>query len=117
ACGDSFLGELQQRLAAREHDVGLTALRGDRTAPGARDGVREVDRAREAASPRPIGSDEVGGAEGAGSLGAIGFATGPEVAPSEATEDRGPTGPRALSLQRVVDLLDGIAHVKNRRPR
>src|SRR6185295_11959273 len=73
-------------------------------------GDGEGRRVRKLPPAGPIRADEIGVAELADRLGAIGLAAAPEVAPGEAAEDRGPSGVRTLALERVVDLLHRVRH-------
>ena len=72
--------------------------------------VRQLVGRRELAAVRPD-ADEIGIAEVADGGRAIRLATRPQVAAGEATEHRRTSGVRALALQRVEDLFDGVHHV------
>src|SRR5690606_31928738 len=97
--------KLEQRLAAGADDE--AAFRGLRF-PGALDGVRESIGTPEFAAVRPVRADEIRVAKGADGAGAVLLAAGPQIAPGEAAENRGPARIRAFALQRVEDFLDRI---------
>src|SRR5216683_167357 len=98
--------ELQQRFAPGAYDetsrCAWRPVRGH--AIGERFGIGV------AAAIGPVGADEVGVAKRADCAGAVGLAPRPQIAAGKAAEYRRPSGLRAFALQRVEDLLDGVAH-------
>src|SRR6266511_1748243 len=106
---DKRLIELQQRLAARADDHWTRRIQRV-TGPRRGDCRSELRRRCKSSSSRSVRTDKISVAEATGGAGAVRFPAGPEVAPREAQKHRRPTRLRALALQRVVQLLDAVAH-------
>ena len=105
-CGDERDVDLQQRLAAGQHDKSAMCLRG----PHFLDGVGQIVGRTIAAAPRAVGSDEIRVAEGADRVGAVGLVPGPQIAAGEPAQHRDATGLRALALQGLEYLFHRIGH-------
>src|SRR6185437_8380453 len=82
---DERLVELQQRLAAGADDEARRRALGR---PGAPDRAGEIRGRGEAAAARAVGADEIGVAEAAYRVGAVGLAAAPQIAAGEAAEHR-----------------------------
>ena len=102
----AFIVELQRRFASRAHHEPVCSAR----PPGPDDRGCQGTGASEHAAAGTVGADEVGVAELADGLGPIDLAPAPQVAAREAAEHRRPARLRALALQRVEQLFDGVAH-------
>src|SRR5690242_6537234 len=98
--------DLKQGLAARQHDEAMIAW----PFPGALDRGGKIVRRGVAAAVRAIHAHEIGVAETAGRGRPILLAARPEIATGEAAEHSRAAGLSPLALQRLEDLLDGIAH-------
>src|SRR5581483_8350172 len=92
--------ELQRGLAARQHREARAPAR-----PQRGDALGERLGGVEPAAARAVGADEVGVAELAYRVRAVGLAAAPQVAPGEAAEHRRAPRVRALALQRIEDLF------------
>ena len=108
ACSASISArvDLQQRLAAGQHDVAVGVLAG----PLRGDGVGEFVGRGIAAAQRAVGADKIGIAELAGRGGAVLLAAAPEIAARETAKHRRPPGMGAFALQGQKDLFDRVTH-------
>nr|GEU28565.1 hypothetical protein [Tanacetum cinerariifolium] len=99
--------ELQQRFAAREHDV---FAGGVRRRPQRVDGGGQLLGGLELAAAFAVGAHEIGVAELADGRGAVALASGPQVTARKPAEHGGAPGMGALALQRVKNLFDATDH-------
>ena len=102
--------ELQQGFTPRADYIRSPA---PVTRPTAAHHLGQLRGAVEAAAVRPH-PHEIGIAKGAHGAVPIGFATAPQIAAGEATEDRRPSGVNSFTLQRVEDFLHRV-HEKRYR--
>src|SRR5690606_25632584 len=105
--------DLQKRLAPRADDESMRIV----ALPLRRDGARQLGRRLEATATGAVDPHEIGVAEAADRLLPVTLAPGPEITARESTKDRGPSGVRALALQRVEDLFHRVSHARNMRGR
>ena len=98
--------DLQAGLTAGEDNQGGATRRS--LLPAMLNGISELSRRLEAPASRTIGAHEVGIAKHAGSLGAIGLSTAPEITPRESAKDSCSTCLSPLTLKGEKDLLDGV---------
>src|SRR4051812_12803641 len=99
------LVQLKERLSTRADDeaAAVVAIR----RPAAGDGVGQIVCTGKTTAVRTH-ANEIGVAKGADRRRAILFATRPQVAPRESTEDGSPAGMKAFTLQGEENLLHGI---------
>src|SRR5262245_53566029 len=106
---DQELVELEQGLAAGAHDKGTRPIGVDR-GPSLRHRLREFGGSGKASTTGAVGPDKVGVTEPADCPRAIFVPSGPEVASGETAENGRSSRVRTLSLQRVEEFLDRVAH-------
>ena len=99
--------ELQQRLAAGEHDIlaGWVTRR-----PQAVDGVRQVGRPGKLAAAFAVGADEISVAKRADGAVAVDLAAGPQIAAGKSAKDRRPPRVGAFALQGIENLFNAVSH-------